>query len=109
MRSDLYKIKLINNRTNKITEVKRKGKIERRGNLYIRKRYRGREGQWSVIHRYTDSAIIKPFLRLTLSQARRVCQNIGHWQCWKRKSVKGVRDGLTEAQRRKILKQVELI
>ena len=107
MKSDLYKIKVFNRETHTASDEEVNGKVEERGNLIIHQSYKGEEGQWTIAHKHTGAAIADPFLSLSLSQARRICRKIKRWSCWKRKSVKAVRNAITEGQLKKLEKEVK--
>ena len=107
MKSDLYKIKVFNKETHTASDEERTGKVEERGNLIIHESRNGKEGTWTIAHKHTGAAIADPFLSLPLSKARRICRKIKRWSCWQRKSVKAVRNSITEGQLKKLEREVK--
>tara|TARA_R100000808_G_scaffold24954_1_gene59864 strand:- start:4378 stop:4704 length:327 start_codon:yes stop_codon:yes gene_type:complete len=106
MKSDLYKIKVFNRETQTSSDEEHHGQVEDRGNLIIHESHSGKEGTWTIAHKHTGAAIAPSFLSLSLSQARRICRKVKRWSCWKRKSVKAVRNAITEGQLKKLKKEL---
>ncbi len=107
MKSDLYKIKVFNRETQTASDEEVHGKVEDRGNLIIHESRNGKEGSWTIAHKHTGASIADPFTSLPLSKARRICRKIRRWSCWKRKSVKAVRNSITEGQLKKLEREVK--